>query len=204
MPRWQERWSGPLLSDGGGGPRPGRAPWRHPTWQRPWARCSCRDRGVDDCHPGRDAARDGVFGPDSRWTPLALWIVIAALVWQGAPWTGTSLNPARSLAPALLLPDVAHLWVYVAGPLGGALVAERCSSGCLVWRRSPPGSSTTPATSRAWEPPSLCCGARGGRLGTGARPTRCPQALAGRREGKWVTDAVVSSIDSGGYSWVSR
>jgi len=32
----------------------------------------------------------------ARWTPLLLWPVIAALVWQGAPYTGTGLNPARS------------------------------------------------------------------------------------------------------------
>jgi len=59
----------------------------------------------------------------ARWTPLLVWIVIAGLVWQGAPWTGTSLNPARSLAPALLAPKTAYLWVYFAGPLAGSLLA---------------------------------------------------------------------------------
>lgn len=59
----------------------------------------------------------------ARWTPLVLIPVIAVLVWQGAPYTGTSLNPARSLAPALLFPQLNHLWVYLVGPLGGALVA---------------------------------------------------------------------------------
>src|SRR5664280_3613746 len=32
----------------------------------------------------------------ARWTPLGNWLLVAALVWQGAPYTGTSLNPARS------------------------------------------------------------------------------------------------------------
>ena len=59
----------------------------------------------------------------ARWTPLALWLVIALLVWQGAPWTGTSLNPARSLAPAALLGRYRYLWVYLIGPLSGAVVA---------------------------------------------------------------------------------
>jgi aquaporin Z len=59
----------------------------------------------------------------ARWTPLGNWLLVATLVWQGAPYTGTSLNPARSLAPALLAPDHAHLWVYIAGPLAGALLA---------------------------------------------------------------------------------
>jgi aquaporin Z len=63
------------------------------------------------------------FPRTARWTPLLVWILVAVLVWQGAPWTGTSLNPARSLAPALLAPHTAYLWVYLAGPLAGSLVA---------------------------------------------------------------------------------
>jgi aquaporin Z len=59
----------------------------------------------------------------ARWTPLGNWLLVATLVWQGAPYTGTSLNPARSLGPALVAPELAHLWVYFAGPLAGALVA---------------------------------------------------------------------------------
>jgi aquaporin Z len=59
----------------------------------------------------------------ARWTPLVVWIVIAVLVWQGAPWTGTSLNPARSLAPAVLSPHAANLWVYLIGPPVGSLLA---------------------------------------------------------------------------------
>jgi aquaporin Z len=59
----------------------------------------------------------------ARWTPLYNWILVAVLVWQGARWTGTSLNPVRSLAPASLFPDTAHLWVYFAGPLSGAVLA---------------------------------------------------------------------------------
>jgi aquaporin Z len=59
----------------------------------------------------------------ARWTPLMVWILVATLVWQGAPWTGTSLNPARSLAPALLAPHTSSLWVYFVGPLTGSLLA---------------------------------------------------------------------------------
>ena len=59
----------------------------------------------------------------ARWTPLGNWLLVATLVWQGAPYTGTSLNPARSLAPALLAPEVNNLWVYIAGPCAGALLA---------------------------------------------------------------------------------
>lgn len=59
----------------------------------------------------------------AHWTPLAVWIVVAVCVWHGAPYTGTSLNPARSLGPALVGDRWNDYWVYVAGPLGGALCA---------------------------------------------------------------------------------
>jgi aquaporin Z len=59
----------------------------------------------------------------ARWTPLMAWLLIAALVWQGAPYTGTSLNPARSLAPAWLGSELRVYWVYVVGPVAGALLA---------------------------------------------------------------------------------
>lgn len=62
-------------------------------------------------------------GRTARWTPLGNWILVALLVWQGAPYTGTSLNPARSLAPAVLAPELAHLWVYLVGPVTGAFLA---------------------------------------------------------------------------------
>ena len=59
----------------------------------------------------------------ARWTPLVLWPLIAVLVWQGAPYTGTSLNPARSIGPALLAPQVTPCWIYVLGPLLGGAAA---------------------------------------------------------------------------------
>lgn len=57
------------------------------------------------------------------WTPLLSWFLVTMLVWQGAPWTGTSLNPARSLAPAALSPDLANLWAYLVGPVAGSMLA---------------------------------------------------------------------------------
>lgn len=49
------------------------------------------------------------------------YIVLAGLI--GAPVSGASMNVARSLGPALVLGDATAWWVYVAGPLGGAVVA---------------------------------------------------------------------------------
>jgi aquaporin Z len=59
-----------------------------------------------------------------RWTPVATWILVAGLVWQVAPYTGASLNPARSVAPAIVAHDWRSLWIYLcAPPLGSALAA---------------------------------------------------------------------------------
>ena len=57
------------------------------------------------------------------WTPLAVWILVAVLVWQGAHYTGTSLNPARSLGPALIAGSLSTYWIYVVGPLAGGIAA---------------------------------------------------------------------------------
>jgi aquaporin Z len=49
------------------------------------------------------------------------YIVLAGL-WS-SPVSGASMNPARSFAPDLMIGDFAHFWVYLAGPLAGALIA---------------------------------------------------------------------------------
>jgi aquaporin Z len=49
------------------------------------------------------------------------YIALAGL-WA-APISGASMNPARSLAPDLIRGDFATSWIYVAGPLAGALIA---------------------------------------------------------------------------------
>lgn len=45
-------------------------------------------------------------------------VMLAAFV--GGPVTGASLNPARSLAPAILQGRMDVFWIYVAGPMIGA------------------------------------------------------------------------------------
>jgi aquaporin Z len=52
---------------------------------------------------------------------VAGYIALAGL-W-GAPVSGASMNPARSLGPALVLGDWTAWWAYLAGPLAGALIA---------------------------------------------------------------------------------
>ena len=63
-----------------------------------------------------------------RWTGFAAGGWVAFLVFAEAPVTGTSLNPARSLGPAVVTDTYRDLWVYFLGPLGGAAAAA------LLWK----------------------------------------------------------------------
>jgi aquaporin Z len=44
-------------------------------------------------------------------------------------WTGASMNPARSIGPALVAAHFVNLWVFIAGPILGALAATALSWG---------------------------------------------------------------------------
>jgi aquaporin Z len=67
------------------------------------------------------------------------YVALAGL-WA-APVSGVSMNPARSFGPALVSGDWTSYWVYVAGPLAGALVAV----GCAMVLRGRGGDATAKA-----------------------------------------------------------
>jgi aquaporin NIP len=54
---------------------------------------------------------------------MAIGGVIALEAMFAGPICGASMNPARSLAPAVVSGQLEHLWIYFAGPLLGALLA---------------------------------------------------------------------------------
>jgi glycerol uptake facilitator-like aquaporin len=41
----------------------------------------------------------------------------------GGPITGASMNPARSLGPAIVTGDLHRIWIYILAPVAGATVA---------------------------------------------------------------------------------
>jgi aquaporin NIP len=58
-------------------------------------------------------------------------VALGALV--GGPVSGASMNPARSIGPAIVSNDWGSLWVYLAGPILGAAAAAVV----YRWLRSP-------------------------------------------------------------------
>jgi len=68
-----------------------------------------------------------VSGKAGNLAPIAIGLTLVFCILMGGPLTGASLNPARSLGPALFSNDpnaLSSLWIYfVACPLGAVLAA---------------------------------------------------------------------------------
>jgi len=62
------------------------------------------------------------------------YVALAGL-WA-SPVSGASMNPARSLGPALVSGDLHVVWIYLAGPVAGGLIAV-----ALAWALRGPGSA---------------------------------------------------------------
>lgn len=54
---------------------------------------------------------------------IVIGATVAFLVLFGGPITGTSINPTRSIAPAVVSGNYNALWLYIAAPLTGAVCA---------------------------------------------------------------------------------
>lgn len=59
---------------------------------------------------------------------VAIGAVIALEALFAGPISGASMNPARSLAPAVFAGKLTSLWIYLTAPPSGAIV------GVLIWR----------------------------------------------------------------------
>ena len=57
------------------------------------------------------------------FVPLAVGAYIMSLGTMGGPFDGAAMNPARAFGPDVALGDLSSWWVYIIGPMGGAVVA---------------------------------------------------------------------------------
>ena len=76
-----------------------------------------------------------IFGSTSKNAPagfagIAIGISLAIIHLVGIPITGTSVNPARSLGPAIFVRGAAlsQLWLFVLAPIMGGILAA------IIWR----------------------------------------------------------------------
>jgi aquaporin Z len=60
----------------------------------------------------------------TEFTGLAVGFVVLLEAMFAGPITGASMNPARSIAPALVSGNLTHLWMYIVAPIIGALLAS--------------------------------------------------------------------------------
>lgn len=70
---------------------------------------------------------------------IAVGAVVGLEALFAGPISGASMNPARSLAPALVSGRVESLWIYLVAPCAGAALAVPC------WRELTPRSSNAAA-----------------------------------------------------------
>src|SRR5439155_864616 len=54
---------------------------------------------------------------------FAIGLVLTFDILMGGPFTGAAMNPARWFGPALVGGKWTDFWVYIAGPLTGAIIA---------------------------------------------------------------------------------
>ncbi|MFT6336662.1 MAG: aquaporin NIP [Saprospiraceae bacterium] len=69
-----------------------------------------------------------IFVSQNKETRHMTGIAVGAVVMLEAifagPITGASMNPARSIAPAIISGNITHLWLYILAPIIGAVLAS--------------------------------------------------------------------------------
>ncbi|MFJ7328713.1 MIP/aquaporin family protein [Streptomyces cyaneofuscatus] len=88
-----------------------------------------------------------------RLLPYAVGLVTALVISVLGPLSGGSANPARQFGPALLSGEAGQLWVYVAGPVLGAVAGAGLCRGAGVGLCSRAGSLGARLTRPPVRPP---------------------------------------------------
>lgn len=81
-------------------------------------------------HVAKGSKEQGMFAG------LAIGSVVLLEAMFAGPICGASMNPIRSISPAIASGHTEHLWIYLAGPIAGAMLAV------LVWNILKPKNET--------------------------------------------------------------
>ena len=76
-----------------------------------------------------------VSGKAGNFAGLAIGVGLMFCIVMGGPLTRASLNPARTLGPAIVSGNYADIWLYFVGPLVGAILAALLYIGVLKDKR---------------------------------------------------------------------
>jgi aquaporin Z len=67
--------------------------------------------------------RSGIDNKNGNMVGVAIGFVLTADILMGGPLTGASMNPARTLGPAIATGNTSYVWMYFVGQFGGAVLA---------------------------------------------------------------------------------
>ena len=76
-------------------------------------------------------------GAFAKVAGLAIGLVISLDIMMGGPFTGASMNPARSLGPDVVRGDYEGIWIYFIGPVLGGAIAAILYDFLILRRRQP-------------------------------------------------------------------
>lgn len=60
---------------------------------------------------------------NGQFIPIAVGAYVMSLGTMGGPFQGAAMNPARAFGPDVARGDLSTWWVYIVGPLSGAVIA---------------------------------------------------------------------------------
>lgn len=60
---------------------------------------------------------------------IAIGGTVALEALFAGPISGASMNPARSIGPAIISGEIDYLWIYIAAPIAGSILAVLCCRG---------------------------------------------------------------------------
>ena len=84
---------------------------------------SAADGSGTDCRTGEHDPRNGIRSPNIGTNgAIAVGGYIALAGRWSALISGASMNPVRSLAPDLVRGDLSTTWIYIVGPVAGAMI----------------------------------------------------------------------------------